>query len=120
MPRASTNSRKGDRGRTAPVAALKRAKSAPKKPARAQAKANGSAGPPRAESRNNRATDRRTERVVHGGRVAGQGDAAPAVSRGKYVYCIIESGDPLRFGPIGIGGDPSDVYTVHFKNLAAV
>jgi hypothetical protein len=41
-------------------------------------------------------------------------------SRGKYVYCIIESGDPLRFGPIGIGADPSDVYTVHYKKLAAV
>ena len=26
----------------------------------------------------------------------------------------------LRFGPIGIGTDPSDVYTVHYKNLAAV
>jgi hypothetical protein len=47
-------------------------------------------------------------------------DAAAGASRGKYVYCIIESGDPLRFGPIGIGADPSDVYTVHFKNLAAV
>src|SRR5690348_4367274 len=41
-------------------------------------------------------------------------------SRGKYVYCIIEADDPLRFGPIGIGPDPSDVYTVHYKNLAAV
>jgi hypothetical protein len=41
-------------------------------------------------------------------------------SRGKYVYCIIEAGDGLRFGPIGIGADPSDVYTVHYKNLAAV
>ena len=44
----------------------------------------------------------------------------PGTSRGKYVYCIIESADPLRFGPIGIGADPSDVYTVHYKNLAAV
>jgi hypothetical protein len=36
------------------------------------------------------------------------------------VYCIIDSADPLRFGPIGIGGDPSEVYTVHYRNLAAV
>jgi gas vesicle protein GvpL/GvpF len=43
-----------------------------------------------------------------------------AGSRGKYVYCIIEADDPLGFGPIGIGADPSNVYTVHFKNLAAV
>ena len=47
-------------------------------------------------------------------------ETSPAASRGKYVYCIIESADPLRFGPIGIGADPSNVYTVHYKNLAAV
>src|SRR5579872_2019414 len=43
-----------------------------------------------------------------------------ATSRGKYVYCIIEAADPLRFGAIGIGTEPSDVYTVHYRNLAAV
>jgi len=42
------------------------------------------------------------------------------VSRGKYVYCIIESGEPLQFGPVGIGADSADVYTVHYRNLAAV
>jgi hypothetical protein len=36
------------------------------------------------------------------------------------VYCIIEASEPLRFGPVGIGADPSEVYTVHFKNLGAV
>jgi len=47
--------------------------------------------------------------------------AAPAgASRGKYVYCIINSEKPLRFGEIGIGAEPPDVYTIHFKNLAAV
>src|ERR671912_937049 len=49
-----------------------------------------------------------------------QADASAAASRGKYVYCIIEATDPLKFGPIGIGADPSDVYTVHYRNLAAV
>jgi len=43
-----------------------------------------------------------------------------AVSRGKYVYCIIEATEPLRFGAIGIGTAPSDVYSVHYKNLAAI
>jgi hypothetical protein len=47
--------------------------------------------------------------------------AAPgAPSRGKYVYCIITSDKPLRFGEIGIGAEPPDVYTIHYKNLAAV
>jgi hypothetical protein len=62
--------------------------------------------------------ERRAERVVQGGRVAAE--AAPSSSRGKYVYCVIEAPDALRFGPIGIGANPSDVYTVHYKNLAAV
>jgi hypothetical protein len=47
-------------------------------------------------------------------------DPAASARRGKYVYCIIESADPLRFGPIGLGGNPSEVYTVHYRNLAAV
>jgi hypothetical protein len=47
-------------------------------------------------------------------------EASAAGSRGKYVYCIIEANDPLKFGPIGIGADPSDVYTVHYRTLAAV
>ena len=47
-------------------------------------------------------------------------DASVVGSRGKYVYCIIEAQDALKFGPIGIGADPSEVYTVHYKNLAAV
>jgi hypothetical protein len=56
-----------------------------------------------------------------GGRGAASGlITGPGVSRGKYVYCVIESADPLRFGPIGIGAAPSDVYTVHYRNLAAV
>ncbi len=47
-------------------------------------------------------------------------DAGIVASRGKYVYCIIEAAEALRFGPIGIGADPSEVYTVHYRNLAAV
>jgi hypothetical protein len=41
-------------------------------------------------------------------------------SRGKYVYCIMRTSEQLRFGPIGIGVEPSDVTTVNFKDLAAV
>jgi len=53
--------------------------------------------------------------------------AVPAVapsdrteSRGKYVYCIINSSAPLKFGPIGIGNEQAEVQTVHYKELAAV
>jgi hypothetical protein len=47
-------------------------------------------------------------------------DAGPTASRGKYVYCIIDASEPLRFGPIGIGAEPNEVYSVHYRNLAAV
>jgi hypothetical protein len=43
-----------------------------------------------------------------------------AAGDGKYVYCIIKSERPLRFGPLGIGPDPTEVQTVHYRDLAAV
>jgi hypothetical protein len=100
-----------------PAAAAKGAKAG--KPA----KSNGAARPEaRPAPREARGGDRRTssERILHTGRGAPAVESAGSASRGKYVYCIIESSDPLRFGPIGVGVDPSDVYTVHYKNLAAV
>ena len=39
---------------------------------------------------------------------------------GKYVYCIIQTDDALRFGPIGIGSQPTDVHTVNYRDIAAV
>jgi hypothetical protein len=41
-------------------------------------------------------------------------------NEGKYVYCIIKSERPLSFGPLGMGADPSDVHTVHYRDIAAV
>jgi Mg2+ and Co2+ transporter CorA len=43
-----------------------------------------------------------------------------ADSRGKYVYCIIQSPQPRPFGPIGIGAEPAEVHTINFKDIAAV
>ena len=49
---------------------------------------------------------------------------APAIQSeqqaGIYVYCIIESADPRTFGRIGIGGRNDEVFTVHYRDLAAV
>ena len=39
---------------------------------------------------------------------------------GKYVYCIIRAGSHLTYGPIGLGSDPADVYTIARGELAAV
>jgi hypothetical protein len=54
----------------------------------------------------------------HSGTTAvAEGDGA---QDGVYVYCIIESTEPRTFGKIGIGGRSDEVFTVHFRDLAAV
>ncbi|HWM89502.1 MAG TPA: GvpL/GvpF family gas vesicle protein [Thermoanaerobaculia bacterium] len=47
-------------------------------------------------------------------------DSRYSEQSGKYVYCIIQTTEPLRFGRIGIGNEPADVHTVSFKDIAAV
>jgi hypothetical protein len=44
----------------------------------------------------------------------------PGGRSGKYVYCIIHTDDPRRFGPIGIGTEPTEVHTVNYRDIAAV
>jgi Gas vesicle synthesis protein GvpL/GvpF len=41
-------------------------------------------------------------------------------TRGKYVYCIIRSSEPLKVGRIGMGADPAEVHSVHYRDIAAV
>jgi hypothetical protein len=53
------------------------------------------------------------------GPLAGAADNVISI-RGKYVYCIIQSTAGLKFGAIGIGAEPSDVYTINYRDLAAV
>jgi hypothetical protein len=48
------------------------------------------------------------------------GPPASSDKRGKYVYCIVRGDEPLRFGPIGFGASPGEVYTVLYKDIAAV
>jgi Gas vesicle synthesis protein GvpL/GvpF len=45
---------------------------------------------------------------------------ADDTNEGKYVYCVIKSEQPLSFGPLGIGPDPAEVHTVHFREIAAI
>jgi hypothetical protein len=47
-------------------------------------------------------------------------EARSAADGGKYVYCIIRSARAKEFGSIGIGEGSSRVYTVQFRDLAAV
>ena len=40
--------------------------------------------------------------------------------KGRYVYCIVRSDQPLTFGSIGIGEEPAPVYTVRCDDLSAI
>jgi hypothetical protein len=111
MPRPQARPSKGGRSN---ISAAAPAKSAAKK--QVKARGNGAVR----EARPRMPERRATERIVQAGRTTTVVDPASSSSRGKYVYCIIDSNDPLRFGPIGIGADPSEVYTVHYRSLAAV
>src|SRR4249919_3938356 len=41
-------------------------------------------------------------------------------ARGRYVYCIIQSNKALKLGQSTIADEVADVYTVNYKDLAAV
>jgi hypothetical protein len=43
-----------------------------------------------------------------------------AAGRGRYVYCIIQASAPLKFGAIGMDEKWPEVYTINFKDMAAI
>jgi hypothetical protein len=49
--------------------------------------------------------------------VRGQAQPRPM---GKYVYCIVRAADQVAFGPVGLGAEPAEVYTIARGDLAAV
>lgn len=53
-------------------------------------------------------------RSPSGAQVPNDGEA------GRYVYGIIEAGQPLTFGRTGLAASGEQVYTVHFNDIAAV
>jgi Gas vesicle synthesis protein GvpL/GvpF len=77
---------------------------------------------PKTAPKARRTPARATPALVATGRpaTAARPSAAATPSRGKYVYCIITSEKPLKFGAIGIGTETPDVYTIHYRSLAAV
>jgi|HubBroStandDraft_3_1064219.scaffolds.fasta_scaffold18548_2 hypothetical protein len=48
------------------------------------------------------------------------GQAGAGERSGKYVYCIMQATEPLRFGAIGIGSEAAEVHTVNYRDIAAV
>ncbi|MGE3958241.1 MAG: GvpL/GvpF family gas vesicle protein [Vicinamibacterales bacterium] len=137
MRKPATSARSAGRRPPQAVKGTAKAKAAPARsgtgkaaPARARVAGAGGNGRPTPRTAVRRSAEDRPSRSSRSSAAVLEQvrDAAPAadpegslaVSRGKYVYCIIEASDPFRFGHIGIGTDPSEVYTVHYRNLAAV
>ena len=64
--------------------------------------------------------DEETRMEPQGASAAG-GSAVPGEElQGKYVYCIIHSGEDLSFGRAGIGAEPAEIHTVKYRDIAAV
>ena len=86
--------------------------------AKTKAKAKGKA----AEAPKAKAKPAKAAKAARSTRPLAGGSLQPSAAevRGKYVYCIIRSTDPLRFGPMGLGIEPSEVYSIQYRDLSAV
>ncbi len=92
---------------------------------RATTKTPGSKTAAPAEARDSGRVVRETVRDdVDGGLTAGGEPRAVgrsvASTRGQYVYCVVKASETLKFGAIGLGAEPAEVHTVHYKDIAAV
>jgi hypothetical protein len=67
-----------------------------------------------------RGTETRVERVVERAPKPSITTADRSAGRGRYVYCIIRATQPLKFGPVGMDDQWPDVYTINYKDMAAV
>jgi len=108
--------------RSAGKARPARKKAAAPKKKTAAVKAKPAPKPARAaqESPAPRARERRPERAREPEREPAALERPGAAPSGKYVYCIMQTTESLRFGPIGIGSEPAEVHTVNYKDIAAV
>ena len=94
------------------------------KPAAAKARASDTpvvVGRVRPDARAATDTEVRMHETLVTGSPEGRSSARAATStRGKYVYCIVQATEALKFGNIGLGAEPAEVHTIHYKDIAAV
>ena len=67
-----------------------------------------------------RGTETRIERLVERTSKPTMSGVDRAAGRGRYVYCVIRTTAPLKFGAIGMDDQWPDVYTVNYRDMAAV
>src|SRR5258705_9071899 len=66
-----------------------------------------------------RGNETRVEREVERASKSSMPEVDRAAGRGRHLYCIIPASQPLKFGAIGMDEQWPDVYTIHFKEMAA-
>ena len=101
------------------------AKTAIKKPARKTPPKGARKGAQPAKAAAGRKTDASRETARQQARGKLERVRVPSPKRedgteGKYVYCVIRSDQPLSFGPLGLGPEPAEVHTIHFRDICAV
>jgi hypothetical protein len=67
-----------------------------------------------------RGTETRVERLIERTSKPTMSGVDRAAGRGRYVYCVIRTTAPLKFGAIGMDDQWPDVYTVNYRDMAAV
>jgi hypothetical protein len=65
-------------------------------------------------------TEVRMHETLVAGTPEGRQSRTATSTRGKYVYCIIQATEALKFGNIGLGAEPAEVHSVNYKDIAAV
>ena len=67
-----------------------------------------------------RGTETRVGRLVERASKPMLASGDRAAGRGRYVYCVIRTNAPLKFGAVGMDDQWPDVYTVNYRDMAAV
>jgi hypothetical protein len=123
-PRKTASARPAPRCRAAcrtaaPATAARRCSS---RSGRAAAQRRGGArrGDPRHARDRSARHETRVERVVERAPKPSLRRDRASAGRGRYVYCIIRASQPLQFGAIGMDEQWADVYTINYKDMAAV
>ena len=111
-PRAAAKKKSGEAAK--PAEAVKRRRAGKKAPT-----AEGRAAPAQKGTRPRRRRQDAAEGKLERVRVPVVA-AARTAREGKYVYCVIRSEQPLSFGPLGLGPEPAEVHTIHFRDICAV
>jgi hypothetical protein len=112
---AKTGKRVSPRKTTKPPVKTRKASAAPTVPERASGRTERTA--PHRRGKLERVRMPARPATVAGGELSA---AAAEANEGKYVYCVIKSARPLSFGLLGIGPQPGEVHTVHYRDIAAI